>query len=184
MECSVCFGKLFGSRMNGNSNMYMCDAEDSLPYPQHKKVCIMCVYTHYRVLLLSDKALKCYDPACKHAFDLMSVHSVAVCALSAAEYEEFSALQQQRLNARKESSIKMCVQAAREDSLEVITYMSRHAKRCPACATRVTRVSGCDEMHCQNCGEMFQWPTATNDIDTRELKRRRVSVTTRSMLKQ
>jgi len=182
----VCYGKLLGPHMYGQvmSNMYMCDAEDSLPYSHHKKVCIMCVYTHHRTSLLEDKPLKCYDLNCKHAFDLITTYDVAVCALSAAEYEDFCALQQKKLDARKATSVQLCVQAAREDSLEIISYMARHAKRCPACATRVTRVSGCDDMHCQNCGALFQWPSASNDIDTRELKRRRVGVVTRSMLKQ
>lgn len=121
MECSVCYGKLFGPRMmSGDSNMYMCDAEDSLPYLKHKKVCVMCVYTHYRTLLLEDKQLKCYDPECKHAFDLMSTHSVATCALSAAEYEDFYARLKQRLDARKQASVQQCAQAAKEDSLKLL----------------------------------------------------------------
>ena len=183
MECSVCFGKLLGPQMYGQvmSNMYICDADDSLPYPRHKKVCIVCVYTHHRTLLLEDKPLKCYDPACKHVFDLMSTNSVATCALSAAEYEDYRALQQKKLDARKEESVQMCVQAAAQDTLEIISYMAKHAKRCPACATRVTRVSGCDDMQCQNCGTLFQWPSATNEIDTLELKRRSARVMTRSM---
>ena len=180
MKCSVCYGRLVGPRGDVPTNMYLCNADDSLEYPKHKKVCIMCVYTHYRTQLLDDKSLKCYDPACKHSFDLTNVSSVAVCALSAAEYEEFAAKEQKKMDARRDASLQLGAKAAAEDSLKVIEYMAANARRCPTCTARVVKVSGCDDMTCQHCGVYFYWADAGNAIDDLELERRRRYMITRS----
>jgi hypothetical protein len=162
------------------SNEYQCDADDSLDMRQHARVCIVCAYTHYRTLLLAGVRLKCYDPACKRSHDLATSATIAVCALSASEYEEYSTGKAVLLAARAAASLAHAAAAAGQDPTEVLLYMARSARRCPACETRVAKVSGCNEVACQNCGAEFDWLTATNDIDVRELARRRVPLSSAS----
>jgi hypothetical protein len=172
MKCSVCYGKLVGPHGNVGSNMYLCDAEDSLPYVHHQKICIVCVYTHYRTLLLAGQTLKCFDPQCMASPDVERSSNIAVCSLNADEYAGY--VEQRRAVHTKcmAEGRRQTALAAAQDSFKTLAYAAEHTKRCPACTVRVAKVSGCCQVTCQHCGTGFWWDQASNEVDADALSRR------------
>ena len=167
----ACMGPIFYHLPDGSSgNAFVCDPDDN-----HIHACISCAYTYYRTRLLAHPAmpLACFDSACRRSYDLDGTVNVAKSALSADEFVAFLEMQRERLAKQGAASRARAVDAARKDTLDVLMYAVHDAQRCPACAVRVEKIDGCDEVRCQNCGHSFQFSEAFNYIDHNELKRRR-----------
>jgi hypothetical protein len=169
MKCSVCFGRLLAPEGDVGSNMFMCDAEDSLPYARHQKICVVCIYTYYRTLLLAGQALRCFDPHCSASHDLNRSSNIAICSLNADEYEEYMELQRAGNARRMSEGRQASARAAGQDSLQTLAYAAENTKRCPACTVRTVKVSGCCKVTCQHCGTAFSWEDAENAIDVEAL---------------
>ena len=46
-----------------------------------------------------------------------------------------------------------------KDTLETAQLILKSSKPCPTCGTRISKVSGCDQMWCPNCEVAFSWTT-------------------------
>lgn len=171
MKCSVCYGKLVAPSEHVGSNMFLCDAEDSLPYAHHQKICVVCVYMHYRTLLLDGKALRCFDPQCFASHDLNRSSNIAISALNADEYAEYAGGRRAAQARRLEEGRRQSARAAAQDSFQTLAYAAENTKRCPACTVRVAKVSGCCQVTCQHCGTNFLWDQASNEVDAAALSR-------------
>lgn len=48
-----------------------------------------------------------------------------------------------------------------QDSVETATFILKQSKPCPSCGTRISKVSGCDQMWCTQCHVTFSWKKGT-----------------------
>lgn len=46
-----------------------------------------------------------------------------------------------------------------EDSIESFKLIKKETKPCPNCSTRISKISGCDQMWCTQCHVTFSWTT-------------------------
>jgi len=50
-----------------------------------------------------------------------------------------------------------------EDMVKSAELIKKETKPCPACGTRISKISGCNQMWCTNCHVAFSWNTGTID---------------------
>lgn len=48
-----------------------------------------------------------------------------------------------------------------EDNVKTAEMIKKDTKPCPACGTRISKISGCDQMWCVECHQAFSWKTGS-----------------------
>ena len=46
-----------------------------------------------------------------------------------------------------------------EDKVKSVEFIKKESKPCPSCGTRISKLSGCDQMWCPECKKAFSWRT-------------------------
>ena len=58
---------------------------------------------------------------------------------------------------------KNCEHTCNEDMVKSAELIKQETKPCPSCGTRISKISGCNQMWCTNCHVAFSWSTGTID---------------------